>query len=156
MRRLNERQERFVQGLAKGLTADEAYEKAGYKPNRCNAARMKSKENVQARLAELQEKGAERALVTVESLSDELEEARTLALGEKQSSAAVAATMGKAKLFGLGVENRRLSGQVTLVTITAQDLEGLSDDELVLLERAYPVLEKLGLVGGDRGGEGKA
>lgn len=42
--------------------------------------------------------------VTLESLLAELEEARSLAMTEKQSSAAVSATMGKAKLTGLLVE----------------------------------------------------
>jgi len=149
----NEGWELFAQGLAKGLSADEAYRKAGYKPNRHNASRLKTNENVLMRVAELQKRGATKVAVTLESLCDELEEARGIALSEKQSSAAVSATMGKAKLFGMGVENRRLSGTVRVVTITARDLEKLDKDELALLEQAYPVLEKLGITGGDSGGE---
>ncbi len=42
--------------------------------------------------------------VTVESLSAEFDEARALALGERQASAAVAATTAKAKLHGLMVD----------------------------------------------------
>lgn len=44
--------------------------------------------------------------VTVESLSAELDEARALALGERQASAAVAATTAKAKLHGLMVDRQ--------------------------------------------------
>lgn len=149
----NDKWELFAQGLAKGLTAEEAYSEAGYKPNRHNASRLKTNENVLRRVAELKDRSAKRVAVTVESLCMELEEARGIAISERQSSAAVSATMGKAKLFGLGVENRRLSGTVKVVTITAKDLEKLDPDELALLEEAYPVLEKLGITGGDIGGE---
>jgi hypothetical protein len=61
--------------------------------------------------------------------------------------------MGKAKLHGLGVENKRLSGSITLRTVTMDDLKELTADELATLEQAYPVLEKLGIIGGDSSGE---
>lgn len=51
----NQRHETFVQGLMSGLTGDEAYIRAGYKPNRFNASRLKTTENVLARMRELQE-----------------------------------------------------------------------------------------------------
>lgn len=143
----NARHESFAQALAKGKSAAEAYVDAGYKPSRSAASRLSTNVNIERRVAELQGRAAKKVEVTVESLAAELEEARAIALKEKQSSAAVSATMGKAKLFGLGVENRRLSGTVQVVTITAEKLDTLSDDELALLERAYPVLRKLGLVG---------
>ncbi|CAN0653117.1 protein of unknown function [Nitratireductor aquimarinus] len=44
-----------------------------------------------------------------------------------------------------------LSGTVQVVTITAKHLDGLNDDELAALEAAYPVLQKLGLIGSDQG-----
>ncbi len=50
----NARHERFAQSLAKGLSADAAHTAAGYKPSRGNAARMKAKESIVARVAELQ------------------------------------------------------------------------------------------------------
>src|SRR5690606_31741355 len=143
----NPRHEQFAQALAKGKTADEAYALAGFKPNRGNAATLKAKQSILDRVAELQQRAAAKAEVTVESLAGELEEARAIALAEKQTSAAVSATMGKAKLFGLGVEHRKLSGTIQVVTITPKQLDGLTDDELAALEAAYPVLAKLGLVG---------
>src|SRR5690606_25662960 len=102
-----------------GKTADEAYALAGYKPNRGNAATLKANQSILDRVAELQQRAAKKVEVTVESLAIELEEARQIAMAEKQSSAAVSATMGKAELFGLGVEHRKLSGSVQVVTITA-------------------------------------
>ena len=42
----NGRWERFAQGLFEGLSADEAYVKAGYAANRGNASRLKANESV--------------------------------------------------------------------------------------------------------------
>ncbi|MET3900346.1 hypothetical protein ABIB57_004312 [Devosia sp. UYZn731] len=82
---------------------------AGFKPNRGNAATLKAKQSTLDRVTELQERGAIRAEVTVESLAAELEEARGIAKGEKQTGAMIQATMGKAKLFGLGTEVMAIS-----------------------------------------------
>ncbi len=49
----NQRHEIFAQGVASGLSAAEAYVKAGYKPSRKNASRLRTKEDVDARIAEL-------------------------------------------------------------------------------------------------------
>lgn len=149
----NPRHEAFAQALAKGKTADEAYALAGYKPDRGNASRLTANDSVRTRVEELQGKVAKKVEVTVESLAAELEEARGLAKTEKQSSAMVSATLGKAKLFGLIIDKKQHSGTVTVVTLSAKDLDGLTDDELARLEAAYPVLEKLGLVGGGSGSE---
>lgn len=99
----NPRHERFAQELAKGKTQAEAYQIAGYAPSEPNASRLTSNEKVQARVAEIQERGAIRAEVTVSTLLEELEAARiaALAAATPQSSAAVAASLGKAKLLGL-------------------------------------------------------
>lgn len=147
----NARHEAFAQARAKGKSVDEAYKEAGFKPHRGNAWRLSTNESVVRRVEELQERGAKKVVVTVESLAIELEEARSLALTEKQTSAAVSATMGKAKLFGLGSETRKLTGTIQVVTITAKQLDALTEDELAVLESAYPVLQKLGLIGGDSG-----
>ena len=49
----NARHERFAQNLAKGMSATAAYEKAGYKPNDQNAARLTRNDEVRSRVAEL-------------------------------------------------------------------------------------------------------
>ena len=49
----NARHERFAQNLVKGMSATEAYAKAGYKPNGPNAGRMTKKDEIVKRLAEL-------------------------------------------------------------------------------------------------------
>jgi phage terminase small subunit len=76
-----------------------------------NASRILAKPRVAERVVELQAEARERSLVTVECLTEELEQARLLAMAdEKGASAAVAAIMGKAKLHGLLVERREHSG----------------------------------------------
>lgn len=61
----NGRHELFAQELATGATADAAYEAAGFKPNRGNAARLKANDSVASRVAELQRRGAEQAEATI-------------------------------------------------------------------------------------------
>jgi phage terminase small subunit len=50
----NPKHELFAQELAKGKNAAEAYRLAGYTENRFNASRLKTTENVQQRIAEIQ------------------------------------------------------------------------------------------------------
>jgi phage terminase small subunit len=49
----NAKWERFAQELAKGKAADKAYEAAGFKPNRGNAATLKQKQSISDRVLEL-------------------------------------------------------------------------------------------------------
>jgi phage terminase small subunit len=53
----------------------------------------------------------ERHMVTVDSITMELEEARRMALDTTQPSAAITASMGKAKLHGLIVEKAEIAGK---------------------------------------------
>lgn len=152
----NIRHEAFAQHRLKGKSADEAYALAGYKAHHSNAHRMSTNEHILSRIAELQAKVAKKVEVTIESLATELDEARDIAKGEKQSSAMVQATMGKAKLFGLGSETKKLQGTIQVITITAAHLDALNENELAALETAYPVLQKLGLVGGHPGAAAEA
>ena len=67
----NQRHELFAQGLVEGRTADQAYIDAGFKPGRNNAARLRAKENVLARIKELQNRGLKRHDVTIDRILDE-------------------------------------------------------------------------------------
>jgi len=103
----NPRRELFAQSLAKGMPAIRAYTVAGYKPDRSAACRLSANVSIRARLHKLLEKAAVRTLVTVERVTTELEEARQLAMTQpKGASAAVSASMSKAKLHGL-LEGRK-------------------------------------------------
>ena len=68
------------------------------------ASELMANGKVAARVFQLQEAARERTLVTVESLTKELEEARAMADGLKNPAAMTGAIMGKAKLNGLLID----------------------------------------------------
>jgi len=112
---LTPKQEAFACAYVETGNASEAYRRAyntkNYKPEAVwvNASKLLSDANVSLRVQELQALAAERCIVTVASITQELEEARALALQEAQASAAVSASMGKAKLHGFLVDKRDLT-----------------------------------------------
>lgn len=81
----NPRHERFSQALAKGKTQEAAYIEAGYKPSRPNACKLASSENISQRVAEIQERGAVRAEITIASLTQELLEMKALLMAASVS-----------------------------------------------------------------------
>jgi hypothetical protein len=113
----NPRHERFAQ-LAAGNPADAAYEAAGYRKHRGNAARLSANEHVKNRVKEIQAIGAERAAVTVQSLIDEAEQAGIKAMESPSGAgAAVSAITAKAKLAGLWREKVDQHSTGTVSTI---------------------------------------
>jgi len=75
---------------------------------RRNAFTALHRPRVMAQVAQLQAENRTRHGVTVDRLTEELEAARQLAFQNKNASAAVAATMGKARLHGLLVDKQEL------------------------------------------------
>lgn len=115
--KLTLKQENFCLKYIETGNASEAYRHA-YDTSRMNpdSVNRKAKEvmdnvKIAARIADLRKPFIEKHEVTVDSLIKELEEAREAALKAEtvQSSAAVSATMGKAKLLGFGVEKLELT-----------------------------------------------
>ena len=112
----NPRHERFAQAIfaqiAKGrgeYSQGKAYLAAGYNCSSESARRCASRlltivDDIGARVAELQSASAKRKRVTVESIVDELEEARALAKDKEHTNTMVAATSAKAKILGLSVD----------------------------------------------------
>lgn len=114
---LTPKQEKFAQVFVEEGNASEAYRQAydvgeNTKPETIwtQASVILSDPKVSNRVVELQRLSAERCLVTIQSLTEELEEARVLAVGIEQPSAAVAASMGKAKLHGKLTDKQEMSG----------------------------------------------
>jgi len=115
------KQEKFAQAVVElgdnSKAYREAYDASRMKPETVHkrASELVSNGAVSGRIAELRAQAAEDHRCTVKSLLAELEEARKIALRceTPQSSAAVAATMGKAKLCGLDKQLVELSGTVT-------------------------------------------
>lgn len=113
---LNVRQEAFCRGLIEGLPASRAYSQAGYDARNnaaeVNASRLLRNAKVTKRLIELQRDAAHKAAVTAETVAAELDAAYKLAFENGQAAACVAASMGKAKLFGLIVDRQELRAEV--------------------------------------------
>ena len=119
---LTQKQEKFCQAYIETGNASEAYrtayaaDKMKAEAIHVKASELLSSGKVSVRVKELQEEVKQRHNVTVDSLLAELEEARRAALDAEtpQSSAAVAATMGKAKLTGLDKQIVEMRGSLGL------------------------------------------
>ena len=86
-----------------------AYDTSGIDATaRRNAFTVLHRPRVTGEVERLQAEHCERHKVTVDRLTEELEAARQLAFQNKSASAAVAATMGKARLHGLLVDKQEL------------------------------------------------
>jgi len=102
--------------LLKGESQTDAYLTAGYAPeaDRAEASKMASdffhRAKIMAYIAKVMARASEIAAVTRASLTEELEEARKLAIAALQAGPAVSATMGKAKLHGLDVNKHEIGG----------------------------------------------
>jgi len=118
----NAREERFAVLVYKGFPPFQAYPRAGYRPSRGTPYRLRDCKRIDARIRELQRKAAMRAIVTKETITEELEEARKLAMQSdvQQPGAAVQASNAKAKLHGLIVEKTQ-----ELKPIASMDAEQL-------------------------------
>jgi phage terminase small subunit len=78
----NPRHEKFALALLEGRTADEAYQLAGYRPNRGNAIRLKANERIQTRLRELQAQAEQQAVLDRAWVLRRLKESVEIALQE--------------------------------------------------------------------------
>lgn len=102
--KLRGRQARFVDEYMKDSNATEAARRAGYSESSASTIGSinMQKPYVRQAIAELRQDIADRNRITVDDLVAELEVSRTTGLGAPtpQVSAAVQATMGKAKMLG--------------------------------------------------------
>lgn len=112
--KLTPKQEAFVKCISQGMTQSDAYrsaydaEKMADKSIWEKASVLAANGKVAARLFLLQEAAFESNLVSIESITVELEEARQLAKKTKQSNAMTSASMGKAKVNGLLIEKQEV------------------------------------------------
>ena len=87
------------------MTLAQCYESAGYKTkghaSETMASRLSFAEPIQARVSELQGTVARKAVITIETLCAELDEANAVAKANGQAGAMVSATTLRAKLAGL-------------------------------------------------------
>jgi hypothetical protein len=118
----NPKHEAFCQGIVMGKSQDEAYRSAGFKPARQNAHRLITQDYILARIAELRLPVAVQFEITVEQIARMLIEDRAFAIECESASAAVAATMGLAKLGGLLVDQASMSVHHSYSTMTEEEI----------------------------------
>ena len=139
---LTAKQEGFVLDVFKGEYLAQAYRNNYDTSNMTDksvwelASREMAKVKVASRLAELQMESANKAFVTVQSITDELEDARAMAIKENQAAAMTGASMGKAKLHGLLPDKHEITGAnggpiETATTIDTSKLSTAAMKELI-------------------------
>ncbi len=105
------REEKYCQLRAQGLILEEAYEKAGWKRHRGNAARMSAREPIKARIAEILAAAAQATGITIERVTHDLLRiaAKAEALGSAPGLAVSrAAIVDAANINGLVIDRREI------------------------------------------------
>ena len=126
MGKLTPKQDHFARAYVETGNASEAYRLAYNAENMSNeaiwveACRTLALPNVTLKVFKLQEAAQERTLVTVESITKELEEARGVSRDNDQGAAMTAASMGKAKINGLLVD--KVDASLTVI-VRADDAD---------------------------------
>ena len=113
---LTPKQEAFAMAYVECGNASKAYRTA-YDVNEntsdnsisVEASKLRNNPKISLRILELKELAQVRHSITVDSLTDELEQARKTAQEAGQSSSMVSATMGKAKLHGLLTDKKEIT-----------------------------------------------
>ena len=100
------KQELFAQVYLETSNASEAYKRAYNTQANANTVNRKASQllkhpEVSTHIIELQNEQRKKHHLTLDDILQELEQTRLLALKNKQCSAAISATMSKAKLLGL-------------------------------------------------------
>ena len=125
--KLTPKQDAFSRKYIECSNASEAYRHAYNAEKMCDeaiwveACRVLAGPKVSLRVYELQQLAQERTLVTVESITKELEQARLMGEQTEQSSAMTAASMGKAKVNGLLMDKVDHSGDLKIVLASDVD-----------------------------------
>jgi hypothetical protein len=144
----NQRYELFAQNLARGMSIGEAYVAAGYRPHPANPSRLRAKERIRERVAELQIESHEQiqkvivkqASITRQHLVDALLENLDISLGRRPVKQGPAAIPVEQYLYRGEVANNaiKMAGsecglfrEKTEVT-HRMDFSDLSDEELLI------------------------
>ena len=132
------KQELFAQVYLETSNASEAYKRAYNTQANANTINRKASQllkhpEVIKLLADLQAIQRQRHKLTIDDLLQELEQSRLLALENIQCSAAISATMGKAKLLGLdkkaGVNENPMTAFITSLQGTSVQVVQHCDDD---------------------------
>lgn len=153
----NQRHEQFAQALAKGKSAADAYVNAGYRASRSAASRLSTNVNIERRVAELQEKVADKAGWTA---ADRLIGLKTIYDATKGGDprTAIAAINEANRMQGSHAPAKHQHSGPNGGPIPTVDLTNATDEDLERLEALFGPLA--GASGddaeGDTTGEGEA
>ena len=132
------KQELFAQAYIETGNASEAYKRAYDTQANANTINRKASQllkhpEVIKLLADLQAIHRQRHTITIDDILQELEQSRLLALENIQCSAAISATMGKAKLLGLDkqvIEHKGILTPPVFNFVGVKPVRDLTEDEL--------------------------
>jgi len=117
MARLNNpRHEAFAQYVHEGYTVDDAYERAGYKRNRHNAAALSRKQHIVTRLQELADRAERTTDVNLQSLTNMYFEAANMAKQNGDAQAYRGVVDSLAKLHGVWVDRQQVDNVTRVVS----------------------------------------
>lgn len=140
------KQEQFARLYVETGNASEAYRQAynadNMKPETVTneAYKLLQDPDISAMVDGLKEEARQRHAVTVDDLLHELEQARAAALAAPtpQSSAAVSATMGKAKMLGLLVDKAEIKAEAEISQVKQEERKcPLSQEEIRQVSNAF-------------------
>lgn len=139
------KQEQFARLYVETGNASEAYRQAynadNMKPETVTneAYKLLQDPDISAMVDDLKEEARQRHAVTVGDLLQELEQARAAALAAPtpQSSAAVSATMGKAKMLGLLVDKAEIKAEAEINTKQEEYTPPLTGDEVQQVIKSF-------------------
>lgn len=125
---LNPQQRLFVAEIIKGNNLTQAYKKAGYRAKsdaqaQRDAAKLARNPVVRAARERALQAVEARAQLTANDILDELEEARQGAMRDGVWQAAVAASMGKARILGLVVNRAQVDLTLHKPALSSKELE---------------------------------
>lgn len=133
--KLTAKQERFVLLIVKGESQSTAYEQAGYSARTKEiaataASNLMKNMNVRGRLLELQERLAEKTVISLEGLTADLLDIKTKALAAGSFGPAAACVVAVARLHGFMVDKAELTVNHRPAPYPTKILE-LSEDEWI-------------------------
>lgn len=136
------------------MTRDQAYAEAGYKPDRKNAFRLTTNDDVMARVEELSVRVAEKAEWSAAERLASLKTIHDASLAEDRRTA-IAAIAEANKMNGSYAPSKsevtgRAGGPIKIADLSR--LKGMTTEELKTLDRA---LVQIGIADGDTEGTGE-
>lgn len=132
----NPRHEAFAQNVAKGMPREEAYIEAGYKPDRHNAFRLTTVDNIASRISELRDRSAQKAEWTA---ADRLLGLKAIydACATSDRRTAISAVAEANKMQGSYAPAKREISGPNGGAIQTIDLSNVSADDLERLEAIF-------------------